>query len=413
MIYAQLVILLFTFIFIFIILAHIKKKEPMRTVPRIDRHPKLYVDSDEPNARIPLIKANNVNDEIDYVINLYFDKNNIPTDYAIRKYFDNFVNRGTITEENKMKMKDFCYYLIQFVIPKIPSEENPNPDIEWPYIEFLSNSITSYTIQAGTKTYSPFISYEVTPYDFDELNSPGSSTPGNGANGPGSADSDSNSGANSGNRGSNANSKGSGSGCGCPNACFATLMSSMSNKGGSPSGSPGSDSSSDSNGSSSSYGGVGSLFPGSSSADASAMLNMAPINSGLASTYMRGKGDLRITNEEMKKDIFETWKKQNANNQPANDYITSFIQSYFGIDASKKPSIGKPNDNMMIPTDYGKFEFRDFFKTRTPIDLLHKNKLIDVVYYFMENIVPGLPTDSVPFSYVEWRPIIWSSGSFV
>ena len=46
-----------------------------------------------------------------------------------------------------------------------------------------------------------------------------------------------------------------------------------------------------------------------------------------------------------------------------------------------------------------------------PIMSSYKNKLRDLIYYFMENIIPGLPTESKPVCYVEWRPIRWLSNS--
>jgi hypothetical protein len=96
--------------------------------------------------------------------------------------------------------------------------------------------------------------------------------------------------------------------------------------------------------------------------------------------------------------------------------INDFIDNYFGIDP--KSGIGNPPNDLIIPeqllpTKFGKIEFTQFFKSRTLIDQMHKTKLYDLVYYFMENIVIGLPTETVPFSYVEWRPIVWSSVSYI
>ena len=52
-----------------------------------------------------------------------------------------------------------------------------------------------------------------------------------------------------------------------------------------------------------------------------------------------------------------------------------------------------------------------YFQYKTPMDDIHMNKLRDVVYYILQVIVPGLPTDALPRSYVEWRPIVWLSRS--
>jgi hypothetical protein len=115
--------------------------------------------------------------------------------------------------------------------------------------------------------------------------------------------------------------------------------------------------------------------------------------------------DLKITNEP-----------QTVNPGSLDGSINDFIDNYFGID--DESGVGKPIDNMpipsqLLPTNFGKVEFTDFFKTRTLIDQQHKTKLYDLVYYFMENIIVGLPTETVPFSYVEWRPIVWSSVSYI
>ena len=39
------------------------------------------------------------------------------------------------------------------------------------------------------------------------------------------------------------------------------------------------------------------------------------------------------------------------------------------------------------------------------------NKLRDMVYYILQIIIPGLPTDQLTRSYVAWRPIVWMSRS--
>jgi hypothetical protein len=401
MIYFELVILITLFIFILCILLYQKSAEGMRVVPRPNRHPITAFDALEPGKdRIAPVNKININDEIDYKLALYFDKDNIPTDYAISKYFGSFVNRGYVSEENKMRMKDFCFYLIQYVIPNIPSETNPNPQVMWPYIEFLSNSVTSYTVQSGTSEYIPFVAYEVSPSNLRR--GPGVATPGSnsssndGANSNGSGGNGSNNGSNGGN--------GSGAGCGCPNACFANLLKTMTNSPGS------SQSGSSSNSTSSSTSSMSSSYAAYLKGN---IKDAVKNSSSLTSIYMRGKGDLRITNEKMDAAVFNDWKKGDDKNIPINDYITGFIQSYFGIDATNPIAVGKPANNKQIPLDFGYVEFNDFIKTRSLIDQRHINILIDLVYYFMENIIPGLPTESVPISYVEWRPIIWSSGSLL
>ena len=404
MIYFELVILILTFIFILCVLTFSSAfyyKENMRVVPRPNRHAILSEELLEPGAvfqKTPVYKIN-INEEIDGLVAMYFDKDNVPTDYAIQKYLDHCVNRGFVTEDNKMRMKDFCLYLIQFVIPNIPSENDPNPQIMWPYIEFLSNSVTSYTVQAGTAApYTPFVLYEVTPSDlsgnFWDKRGPGS--------GPSASSNSSNSNSKK-KGGENGGDDGlSGSGCGCPNACFANLLNTMTNGG--PGSSPGTNTSDSSSSYFSSDGNSSSKTGGGISVQDSTQFS-----SSLNSIYMRKKGDLRITNEKMDEAKFQAWKNADpTKNIPANDYVNGFIQNYFGIDKTNPISVGKPLDNKQIPLNSGNIEFKDFINTRSLIDQRHINILIDLVYYFMENIIPGLPTESVPISYVEWRPILWS-----
>jgi hypothetical protein len=250
--------------------------------------------------------------------------------------------------------------------------------------------------------------YEVTPFDNVYNDSPG-------ASGPGTDSSASTSGSGYGFGSGSGYGSGSGSGsgsnekCGCPNACFSNLLKSLNEKSkGSPSG--------------------GSFTPGSSfktTAEYSKIVSQNDPNSGiniddatrfssaLNPIYMRGKGDLRITNEKMDKDKYDAWIKNSNKNVPLDDDVNTFIQSYFGIDKTNPINVGKPLNSKMIPLETGPVEFTNYIATRSLIDQRHVNILIDLVYYFMENIIPGLPTESVPISYVEWRPIIWSSHTFL
>jgi hypothetical protein len=380
-----------------------QNKESMRTIPRPnpDYDPNEYITIKNNPKQLQKI---NINEEIDNMIRLYFGRNNIPTKLCIAMYYQYFVNQGNVSLQNKMRLKDFCYYILQYVIPSIPSELNPNPTIDWPYIEFISNSLKSYTVQSA-RTYSPFIMYEVTPYEYDRMNlnggnglgAPGSNTPGDkNASGNGSSSS-------SNSDGSNKNDKGNNSSCGCPTACFANLLANMNDPSNNSPGSS-SSSSSSSSGSSSTPGsnisGNSINTPGGYSSN-----NFLADPSLFSNTNQQPISDLRITNEP-----------QTIKPGTLDSGINDFIDNYFGVDPSS--GIGKPLDEMpipdqLLPTNFGKVEFTDFFKTRTLIDQGHKTKLYDLVHYFMENIVIGLPTETVPFSYVEWRPIVWSSVSYI
>ena len=404
MIYVQLLVLCFSFIIIWLILSNFREsqnKESMRTIPRPnpDYDPNEYVTIKDNPTKVQKI---NINEEIDNMIKLYFGRNNIPTKLCIAMYYQYFVNQGNVSIQNKMRLKDFCYYILQYVIPSIPSELNPNPAIDWPFIEFLSNSLTSYTVQSA-RSYTPFVMYEVKAYDFDLMNlNRGKGSGDNGLNAPGSENSNGNSSSNSSN-GNESNSKNGSdkSSCGCPTACFANLLKNMADESKST---PGSSSSSGSSNSSSTPGmnisGKSINTPGGYSAK-----DFLADPSLFSNTNNQPISNLVITNEPQT-------VKPGILDQSIND----FIDNYFGIDP--KSGIGKPPNDLIIPeqllpTNFGKIEFTQFFKSRTLIDQIHKTKLYDLVYYFMENIVIGLPTETVPFSYVEWRPIVWSSVSYI
>jgi hypothetical protein len=405
MIYVQLLVLCFSFIIIWLILTNFREnqnKESMRTIPRPnpDYDPNEYVTIKDNPTKVQKI---NINEEIDNMIKLYFGRNNIPTKLCIATYYQYFVNQGNVSIQNKMRLKDFCYYILQYVIPSIPSELNPNPSIDWPFIEFLSNSLKSYTVRSA-KTYSPFVMYEIKMYDKDgdgninngsNFNLSGAKQPGieAGFNVGSSNSSDSNS-------KNNNNGNGSGSSCGCPTACFSNLLQNLqsaNNKTGS------SDSS-------------GIALDVSSNGTERAAISINTPGGYTSNNFLADPSLFSNTNNDVASDLKITNEPQTVNPGTLDTNINDFIDNYFGID--EESGIGKPLDDMpipsqLLPTKFGKVEFTEFFKTRSLIDQRHKTKLYDLVYYFMENIIVGLPTETVPFSYVEWRPIVWSSVSYV
>lgn len=408
MINVQILGLCFAGIMIWLILSNFSEsqdKESMRTIPRPnpDYDPNEYVTIKNNPTQLQKI---NINDEIDTMIRLYFGRNNVPTKLCIAMYYQYFVNQGNVSIQNKMRLKDLCYYILQYVIPSIPSELKPDPTIDWPYIEFLSNSLKSYTVQSA-KTYSPFIMYEVTSYEYDTMKlngdngsgAPGSNAPGSKiSTGDGSSTSSNKDGSNNNNKGGNSSS------CGCPTACFATLLANMNDA---SKNSPGSSSSSSS---SSSFG--NSLTPGNNSSGKS--INTPGGYS--ANNFLADPSLFSNTNQDPVSELKITNEPQTIKPGTLDSSINDFVDNYFGIDPTS--GIGKPLDDMpipsqLLPTNFGKVEFTEFFKTRTLINQEHKTKLYDMVHYFMENIVIGLPTETVPFSYVEWRPIVWSSVSYI
>ena len=95
-----------------------------------------------------------------------------------------------------------------------------------------------------------------------------------------------------------------------------------------------------------------------------------------------------------------TDEKQNSDSSELNNQINEFIDTYF-------ISSG-PNENR--PTQYAIDIFNDW-KMKKPMNDIYMNKMRDMVYYVLQIIIPGLPTDQLPRSYVAWRPIVWMSRS--
>ena len=80
--------------------------------------------------------------------------------------------------------------------------------------------------------------------------------------------------------------------------------------------------------------------------------------------------------------------------------INRFINTYF---IESGPNQGRPTQEAI-----DQFQI---FKNKAPMDGFHMNKMRDLVYYILQVIIPGLPTEDSGRSYVEWRPIRWLSLS--
>ena len=386
---------IFLFIILICILGIIVKEtvfrphflEGARTMPRPTRH--AYEEEDNQTyLKRPSVGQLSMNNWIDQTISSYFDEHNVPYTNAINLYTNYCVSQGLTTDENKRRLKDLCFYIIDYVIPSLPSVDNPNPSVILPPIEFNSMNFNAYNYNASVANeaynylannpaplFPPEFSSALNgdgPWDSSGTTQDGSS------NSPGAGGS---SGSTSGS--SSSSSSGSG-GCGttCPSACLGNMVDST-------------------NGSSGSYGSYGGLN-GLGTFDVSLsfqynMFNITPFGIySLAnqitspSAYMGHAGYL-ITNQP----------NLTPNPNTLNSNIESIFTTYFDIG----------NTNSPTPYALGVFDF--FAKHYLPVDDPHKNKLCDLIYYIMEQIIPGLPTEGHPYSYVEWKPIRWLSHSSV
>jgi len=121
-----------------------------------------------------------------------------------------------------------------------------------------------------------------------------------------------------------------------------------------------------------------------------------------------GRGGYMIT------DASNLFFNPDIRNSLLNNNIIGLFSMYF--DVSNNANDIDPCGNILpknyTPSPQAVSVFDFFAANYLPIDDAHKNKLRDLVFYIMEEIIPGLPTTPThPNSYVEWKPIRWLSHS--
>lgn len=359
--------------------------EGARTLPRPTRHPLNLND-----WLIPISSSysgQTMNQFVDMLINQYFDNNGIPYQNTATIYTNyvlggpNGTGIGNVAPATKSKMTDIGYYILNIVMPNIPTENNPTPTVSWPAIKWTNNSSfplnipdTSYmTYSNSWNTYQWQLNGQDVSSTYINLNgssTPGNSTPGNstlgGSSTPGGCYNPNNT-------------------CGniCPNSCFANAIASSSTFGNSTNGNNGDNGDNGNNGDNGSDGG-----------------EWTQVATSHTSTVTIGNTTFQY---------YITDASQNAPPlpaiQPLDVSLNAIIDWYF-------------DKTTGYPTNQAIAQFEEYTSGREPMDLFHKNKLRDVVYYFMENIIPGLPpaqvttsTSLTPVTYVEWKPIVWLSHS--
>lgn len=371
-------------------------REGARTLPRPVINPpyKIY---EKESIHAHSIPGQTMNQFIEQHTNKYFDKDGLPLEKTIQLYVSYCVNQGNVTQENKRKLTDIGYYFLNIVIPNLPTTKQPNPNEYWPPIQWSNHKIFSvwtqpnntYQVMRGQNYQNSYVA------NFSNSNNGGGnffSFFGNLDNSDQynynkSPDSDSNNNDN-GLADQCDNKPQSACGIGCPSSClssaFAAAASAQQNEDSQTKGRSGAIGdnlvdSYDSNGSNQNYNsnkGTGNttFLPGGQ--------NVLVIGSAKLDGYV-------ITDEP-----------QTSTSTTLNDQINEFIAYYF-------ISSG-PNENR--PTQYA-IDIFDEWKKKQPMDEIHMNKMRDLVYYILQIIIPGLPTESLPRSYVAWRPIVWMSRS--
>lgn len=364
-------------------------REGARTLPRPVIHPEL----NEPLYKFkpsPPYYGETLDQMIDRYINMYFDKRGLPYMNTIQLYVDNCVNKGNVTEENKSKLNDIGYYFLNIVIPNIQSVKNPAPEQNWPPIKWSGMNTFKVSIQP-TPTY---LIYKGQPYKDSYFSRYHSSMAENG--GQIDPTGGSSSGGSGGTKGGGSSSGDSGSGIcdsdnlsscgiGCPSSCLDGIAASWYKQQQDESSSKdGKDGSGDSNNTD------GSQWDDKNRSNIG---NTQKLPGGNNNTLIIGSAEIDgyvITDEE-----------QTSTETTLNDKIEAFIKEFF---IEKGPNKNRPTQKAIDV-------FNMYFQYRKPMDDIHMNKMRDVVYYILQVILPGLPTSSLPRSYVEWRPIVWLSLS--
>jgi hypothetical protein len=373
--------LLFLLLFIGVQYLDPIKKESMRTLYTPTVHP--IVQYITPNYYGASYSTEDMNQWVDFYIARYFDDQNVPYLDTIDLYRKYIVNKGVLKQEYKNKLRDMCHYIIDIVIPNLPTIEKPDPQIIWPKIEWLSDDWKSYNysfnLDAMANLFGGSMNYNRTASSGSESkgdDSEGSASPGSAS--PGSLSPGSDLSGSSSSTSSPPQNKVCDS---CPSDCFGQFLTELSQKQGSNS--PGTSSS------------PGSSSPGSDPGEDSTGKYKSSTgkehdeNSGQGPSGILMVDQVLVTNEPVK----------NPSSQELNEWVLKKMKYYVDIDID------------LSITKQAELDFKNFIKMYGPIDRAHKNKLRDLVYYFMENIIPGLPTQSKPVCYVEWRPIRWLANS--
>ena len=85
--------------------------ENMRTLPRPVINPPVKEIPKEDKVA-PFRPGETMNQMIDRFIDKYFEKDGIPLQATIQLYVNYCVNQGNVTDENKRKLTDMGYYLL-------------------------------------------------------------------------------------------------------------------------------------------------------------------------------------------------------------------------------------------------------------------------------------------------------------
>lgn len=372
-------------------------REGARTLPRPVINPP-YKTAEKESIEKSFLPGETMNQFITKQINIYFDKDGSPLEKTIQKYVTYCVNQGNVSDENKRKLTDIGYYFLNIVIPNLPSTKNNEPKEYWPPIQWSNHKIFDVWTQP-TSTYKELRGQKYLDSYVSNFNGSRSGGGGNINSLFGNLDTSDFFGHSKRDDGNTDEDKGDGDdkcgdspqskcGIGCPDSCLngAFAAAAAAQNGENEDGSN-SDNQTNMN------------MSDSYQFDSLNNYNGNQKNAG-NTTFLPGGANVLVIGSAKLDGYVITDEKQTSDSSKLNDEINEFIYNYF-------LSSG-PNENR--PTQYAIDQF-EVLKKKAPMDEIHMNKLRDMVYYILQIIIPGLPTDQLTRSYVAWRPIVWMSRS--
>lgn len=390
--------------------------EGARTYPMPRRHPITYKYGTFHNEnQSNVISMNTI---IDTYINQYFDQKGVPylntiqdvQNYVVGPGTNGTYDYGTVPLTMKSQLTDIGYYFIEMVLPLLPTQDNPKPTKRvLPNLRFSNmpgfplhvskiqkcmvyqgnpennlqfnvntNAINNYN-NAFNRGFNSFFNGYNFPSDGSSSDTPPTSTSSGGSS---SEDVD----CTSGDCASDC--------CGitCPQSCFdAALGVNSSSSSGSGTSAPGTDTSQNTS---------------SHSNYQSSISNANILNSGnLTLQYANNRLTMcpsKATGYDITQVILTAGTYDNST---LKNKIQEKINEYFEE---------KDNDPTQLVPKQKLIDDIQFYSTQySPMDAYHMELLKELIFYGLQVIVPGLPSEVssdqssvTPHFYVEWRPFL-------
>jgi len=387
-------------------------KEGARTYPMPRLHPlKQQYGAFQGDSQSNVISMNKV---IDDFIAKYFDQNGVPylntiddvQSYIVGPGMTGPYDYGAISNQMKSELTDIGYYLIEMVLPILPTVENRHPKKELPLLNLsglpafeveVANVPKCLVYQGSNDTNFRFI-YNSTSQDssilsrfeqgfnsffdsntYNESSTPSSSgnTSGTSSGGTSDGDCDPNS----------VDCPSSCCGITCPQQCFQNAL-------GINTPSTSTSSSGDSSGSGEGAG------AGTGNNSYHSTINAAQIYNNMGTSISHANNSETICpSQTTGYDITQIpLKKGTEGNTILKNKIQKDIADYF--------TPYKKSTTQLEPTDKLKEMIEEYSTQYSPMDAYHYELLRELIYYVLQVIIPGMPTPALPYLYIEWRSFL-------